>query len=512
MLSTPARITQAVQNILTKQLYFAFCGFILVLAFAMRFVGLTSQCLTNDEVIEVEDAKASLTEILYCPDAFPPLYRLSLAAWINTIGSETTTRWFSLLQGLAFVVVLMATAQLIVDQRAALATGFIVAVNPLMVHYAQETRAYMLYLLAAALVLYFFCRCLQTDSRRDWLSFALASIFAAYTHYYSGLLLITLGLIWCVQRLSRRESLKQGLLSIVYIAIGCLPLLSFFAPDLQDTVGYGVKAPPFDPLVGGYTYFSFLGGFCIGPSRTDLREMPGSAAVGFFAPWILLLGSMAGMTVISAVRRLWTTNPIWLWVLFLTSTVPVFLSGGLSMVVDLRYSVRYIVIAAIPILIVLGIGLGSIKKAWLTWLLAAAFLVLGVYAQFVRHTNPKYKNEDLRSTANYLASEVTTGTPTFILSDYIIRPLEHYAGPDANLISLPNPDQWQGHIDDAVGLQEAVRQMRTMAGDQPATIVLSRPFHGDPHRLFRNWLLEEKVELIQQFDGVEIYEFQTSDE
>ncbi len=494
---------------MSNRQFYLRCAGVLLVAFLLRWFGLTDQCLTNDEVIEVEDAVLSTwSEIHWCPDDFPPLYRVLMAVWESAIGGETTTRWMSLILGMLFVPGLMATTNQITKSRSAtLWTGFVAAVNPLMIHYSQESRAYMLFLCLAAWNLFFFARCLESNRRSDWIGFALLAAAGCYAHYYFGLWLIGLGLVWIITFLRKRRSLANGMMAIGIMIVTMIPLFSFFVPDFQDTVGYPVKAP-FNLLAAGYTYYAFVAGFCIGPSRAELHELGAERTLIQFLPWLAVVGVL--VCVLGYQASKWLRSRMeWLPTLFVCAVFPFAVAATLSSLTDLRFGVRYVVICVVPILCTFGIGMAQITNQKLRFGLAATFAMLAIFATYTRHFVPRYKNEDLRSVAQKIG-ENESGT-VFILADYNKRPLGHYVGNEQGFVPLPDPKHTSNQIDDDAELA-AVTQMVTQADStRPIWIVLCRAYHGDPHLLFRNWLSSNsQIELVAEFDGAKLLRYQPS--
>ena len=484
---------------------------IICLAVVLRFYGLTEQALTNDEVIEVEDAVLSTwSQILWCPDAFPPLYRVLLAGWESVFGAGVQGRWLSLLWGVAFVPATMATSFVMTESRsAALWTGFLAAINPLMIHYSQELRAYMLYVCVAAWVMYCYVRCIKFNRTGDWIWFAVLSLVGCYSHYYFALLLLALGSVWLASAWRQADLWRGGLLATSILIVGILPLISFFIPDFFDTVGYPIKSP-FSFLAAGYTYYAFVAGFCVGPSRAELHELDAYRLIGEFVPSLLLLGVLVSLCVWYAMRVL-RKKPRWFWTLLSASLLPTVIAALVSSVTDLRFGVRYVAISAVPILCALGIGIACMTSQKLRFAVALGFLLVTGISTYQRHFVPIYKNEDLQSLAMEL-EEREPGT-VFLLADYTKRPLGYYLGHQQGFVPLPVPEKTAESIDDEEELSEVIERIEQANPMRPIWIVLSRAYHGDPHYLFREWLSRSsQVRLVREFDGAWLYQYRSPSE
>ncbi|HET7510763.1 MAG TPA: glycosyltransferase family 39 protein, partial [Solirubrobacterales bacterium] len=71
------------------------------------------------------------------------------------------------------------------DRRAGLLSAALVAVNPMLLWYSQEARAYALMALFCALSLYYCVRALQREERRDLVLWGVFSALALGTHYFA---------------------------------------------------------------------------------------------------------------------------------------------------------------------------------------------------------------------------------------------------------------------------------------------------------------------------------------
>jgi len=177
--------------------YLAAAGGVATLAYGLRVYNLNDWGFWYDEGYSATAASHSLAGILAMLsfDVHPPLYYLLLKGWMAAAGDgEFALRYFSVAAGLLTVVLACKLAQLLADRQAALAAGLLAALSPLLVAYGQETRMYGLAgLLATA------AACLLMVAWRHqhwyaWLAFSLVEAAALYTHYYTALVLVALGL------------------------------------------------------------------------------------------------------------------------------------------------------------------------------------------------------------------------------------------------------------------------------------------------------------------------------
>jgi mannosyltransferase len=156
----------------------------------------------------------------------PPLWYL--LAWVDARifgDGAIALRLPSALAGIATVPVVWAIGERLGGRRAALIAAAIVAVDPLMVWYSQEARAYGLYVLFAALAMLCFVRALQAPTRVRLAGFALAGALALLTHYFAVFLLIPM-CVWLLLDARVRRAALPAVGALVVVGLALLALIS----------------------------------------------------------------------------------------------------------------------------------------------------------------------------------------------------------------------------------------------------------------------------------------------
>jgi mannosyltransferase len=118
------------------------------------------------------------------------LYYLLLRVWVVFGHGETALRSFSVLAEVAGLGVVIMLARDLFGQRAALVCGVLLAVDPLVVEFAQDVRGYALCLLLVSASSLLFVRGIQKPDSRPWLTWAgytLVSVAGAYTNFWAVL-------------------------------------------------------------------------------------------------------------------------------------------------------------------------------------------------------------------------------------------------------------------------------------------------------------------------------------
>src|SRR5215213_3124088 len=176
---------------------------IVALAAALRFATLTTQSYWLDEAVTVDLLHKSFGGMLSAiPDgeSTPPLYYVLAWLWTHVFGTgEAGLRSLSALIGVATVPVAYAAAARLVTRRTGLVVAAIVAVNPLLVWFSQEARAYALLVLLTAVSLLLFARVLERPARHDLVWWAVASALALAAHYFA-LFVVVPQAVWLLWR------------------------------------------------------------------------------------------------------------------------------------------------------------------------------------------------------------------------------------------------------------------------------------------------------------------------
>jgi hypothetical protein len=199
-----------------------------LLAAVLRLTTLDLQSLWYDEAytpVHVLHAGlgATLRAVVHSENT-PPLWYVLVWGVSRAFGTgEVALRSLSALAGILTVPVAWAIGQELAGRRAALATATFVAVNPLLVWYSQEARAYGLYVLAAALAVLCFLRALRAPTRANLAAFALAGALALLSHYFAVFLLAPM-CVWLA--LARGRRALPALLAVAAAGVALLPLIA----------------------------------------------------------------------------------------------------------------------------------------------------------------------------------------------------------------------------------------------------------------------------------------------
>lgn len=207
---------------------------LIVMAVALRFIGIGDESLWLDEGDTVRVAQLPLAELVANRFAVghPPLYFSLLALWVRLCGtSEAAARSLSALASAAAVLATWQLGRRMLGRRGALLAALFMTLLPLQIYYAQEVRGYALLTLVAVWAMQAFLALLRRpQSRLALAGFAAAAVALYYIHVLGVLLLLAPAaeLLWRFRRQPeyRRAAWRRWLLAGIAIAGAALPLLA----------------------------------------------------------------------------------------------------------------------------------------------------------------------------------------------------------------------------------------------------------------------------------------------
>ncbi|MGZ6300246.1 MAG: glycosyltransferase family 39 protein [Candidatus Limnocylindria bacterium] len=200
------------------------------MAAAIRFSTLGLQSYRHDEAVTAGRVLlASLPKTMHevwAGESTPPLYYLLAWAWSHLFGvHEVGLRSLSALFGTATVPVAYLIGRELIGPRTGLALAAFLAVDPMLVWYSQDARAYALLILLSAVALLFFLRARRTWATRDLAWWAVFSALALATHYYAFFpLAIEAGWLLVAVRPLRRPISAIGAVALAAVALAPIAL------------------------------------------------------------------------------------------------------------------------------------------------------------------------------------------------------------------------------------------------------------------------------------------------
>ena len=178
---------------------------ILLLAFALGANGLNADVIWLDELYSISnmggfDPPYSPAQIIdslvtYSPDQVP-LYYLLGAGWASVTGwSQVSLRYFALLTGVLMIAWLYRFAADAVNRRTAIVAALLMSTTAFVILYFHEIRMYTLWMCLGIAHSWLYWRLAHgfRATRLRWLLFTLTAVALLYTHNFSIILFVGLG-------------------------------------------------------------------------------------------------------------------------------------------------------------------------------------------------------------------------------------------------------------------------------------------------------------------------------
>jgi mannosyltransferase len=147
-----------------------------------------------DESVSVTLARSSwhsFGHTIVHREANMSFYYLLLRFWTELGHSEAVARSFSVVASLGTLATIMVVARQLFDRRTAIIAGILLAVDPLIVFFAQDARGYALSILLATASSALFARAVTSETRwGPWVAYVVVSVLATYTNFWVALMLI----------------------------------------------------------------------------------------------------------------------------------------------------------------------------------------------------------------------------------------------------------------------------------------------------------------------------------
>lgn len=416
---------------------------ILVAGIAIRFFALGQQSFWHDEVHSVVTARGNATNTFLDAvfNAHGPLYLVLLRGWMHVFGhTEAQIRAFSALLGSIGLLLFYRIALRLAGRTVGIIALTLLACSPYFLWYSQEARNYALLFDLGLLAVPAF---LDEIERRTRGSFVVALLTIAVTCLASlaGFFLLAVDGIYVLSERRRlgyplRRFLLLALLSITILspwivrgAAATAPL-HLGVPEASSDVPAAKGESPPGALSIPFTFYDFSLGLTLGPSVDEFKLHRLAAVLPYL--WLLIpAAALFALTAFHGFRR--AAAPVralllpWL-------ALPILLMAGLSLLNLKAPNSRYAFLSFAPYLILLAIGVSSIRARTLRVLALAAIVLLSAGAIYRHFTDRDHWRPDSRAAGRLLTREV--GPDDAVVVYVLDYPLRYYV-PESMDIRLP---------------------------------------------------------------------------
>jgi 4-amino-4-deoxy-L-arabinose transferase-like glycosyltransferase len=458
---------------------------ITVLAAVLRFATLTDQSLWYDEAQAVHEMGRSFGGMLHLwnvNEPNPPLFFVVAWPWARLFGTGAAgIRSLSAVAGVALIPIMWACGRELISSRAGLVAAAFAAVNPLLIWYSQEAREYMLLTTLCAGSLLMFARARREPSARRIAWWAGVSALALATQYFAAFLVFAeaLWLVWT----ARSGVSVVALLALVAVEGALLP--HAIAHESHPTQWID----------------------SVGPLSVRLRQLPVIFAVNTLyksgsalaRDGLLLAALLAAVVIVLLVVGAGGRELRGAGVAAALAGCVLLIPLGLALVGHDYYETRAMIGAWVPLALVVGAACATSRLRVPGAILAAALLVLFVWAGIRVDGNQAYQRPDWGGVAAALGH--ARGPRAIVAYDgtYATAPLALYLrGVSWNGSSEnPQPIAWRpvtvNEVDVIGNTAQHVRtrlprgihliSQRAVAGYLVARFALSAPWHLTPQTI-----------------------------
>jgi len=482
----------------------------LALAAGLRLFRIGHQSLWIDELISLGLATyAGGVEFWsgLLRDIHGPFTSALLHVWTKAGVGEAWMRLLFVVPSVVTVVVAWTLGRELFDRRTARVAALVFAVSPLLVWYAQEVRNYAWLLLWVTAACVLFVRAYDGRATgRTWVGLGALAILGVLTNYTFVFLLAALTVALLVRRPLPRAALLPWAGVLATAGLVFLPwFLDWFHRiggerifvDAPPPMGVPLReAPGLSPAGIGYTAWTFLFGYSLGPSLHELHLDRSVGMLVSHAPVLLTGFLVLAVAGVAGLRRAFSLGRGGL--ALCVVAVPL----GLAIVLALRdvkvFQPRYVMVCLPVFFTVLAAGWahgGRVVRAS-----GAAALVLIGISLFHHYFDPAYAKEDSRAAAHLILEKEAPGDSVVVI--YAFRPFRHYfadtADGKARLLHLHKrflrtDDDLRRHVADA------------RSGDGRVWLVLSRWWDVAPEARIRRIFEESLHEAGRwEFPGVKV--------
>ncbi len=278
-----------------------------IVATALRAYHLDYHVLRGDETFGLffvrNDVVALLQQLISTNEPHPPLYYLSLKAWVGLTGeTEFALRWPSLLAGVALVPLAFVFWRRMGAPNAGIVAAALAAANPYQIWHSQDGRMYAIATLFSAAALYWGARVVglgRPARPADAWGLAISSLLALYTHYVTALLVVIINaalvLRWLLGWRPQSAILRSWALAQATLAVLLLPWL-FFAVTVLGLSYQGNQSSPDLPKALEAVLTTFAAGQLA--SETTARWLTGGMLVAATLGTVTLARRSAGSALL----------------------------------------------------------------------------------------------------------------------------------------------------------------------------------------------------------------------
>ena len=425
-----------------------------------------------DEGMAVGIASHPLSEIptLLRQDGSPPLYYMLLHVWMSLFGSsEPSTHILSLIPALAAVPTALWAGWSLLGRRTGWALAALMALNPFIAYYANETRMYSLLVLLAMVSTAAFAHAFIFGRRRYLALFVVSLTALVYTHNWglfyaagAGLALVA-HVLWTAD--DRRRVLIDGVVGFGAVGLLYAP----WVPTLLYQVAH-TGAP-----------------FSLRPTLERVRD----DVVGVLGTpeAVVALGLGAGGALATLLRRPWSRSAMVVLAAAAIPTVAVAM-GWLTSRDNSVWQARYLAVIVAPLLLVLAAGVARGGRA-----AVAAVVVYAAFAGPIAVKRLPTEKSDVKVAADEFGPRLRPGD--VVVADFGRVPVLSYYLPAGLRFAEPTGPVADDRVSDQRNGTSRLRQTDPKVALAPLLDSLAEGGHALVVCPPKSWLAADDTEFVK---------------
>ncbi len=445
----------------------------LSLGLALRLYGLGFQSIWIDEARSLAWAKLGLESIVYegAHDNQTPLYFILLRAWMRLgPGTETWARLLSALLGTAFIGVFYLFVREIAERPVPLISAGLLALSPFAVWHSQDARMYTLMMVSSYVGLLSLLQYVRRGGRGLLVGSGLALECALYSHFYMLFLLpVLLMFLWLSRRDIPAHRLRGAVLAVASVGVGYLPWIVTVLTTSRLDAGF---YKPISILSVPYALYAFSVGYSLGPSVAELHnEELISATLRAHMPVILSVTCVFGTACLRGLARVRSCCGRFGPLVYLLLSLPIVFPVVVTLVSRVTFNARYAIAAFPAYLLVLGVGVATIRPRPLSALVGGGLAALMVASLVGHYCDPGYAKADSRAAYHLIRARKQPGDCVLVLG--VTDAFRYYEGGElgSRWLDLRHRDR----------IRDAEKALREWSGECSGLWVVSgRSWEDDP--------------------------------
>lgn len=453
-----------------------------LLGFGLRVHHLTTQSFWMDEGYTYHISVWKASDILratFGVEPNPPLYYLLIHYWIQVVGTTMFSyRFVSVLPSVLTIALVYRLGRDLFTPPIAFGAALLAAVSPYLIWYAQEARAFALLACLATASLLAVWRASRRGGVGRWVVAAVLLTLTLYTHFY-GVFVLGAALAFVLLDSIRSRPWRSLWLPAGAFVGPVVAYLPWIVANLHT--GKDWRPPVGLVTIAGDSLTSFThGGFL----RGAVGEAVVVGEVGAVVAYLVTIvrqqkaARRAGLLVASAL------------------ILPTFAVAALSVVQPI-FSTRYVIGQAPVYYLAVAAGLAALlqRSPRLAGPLYLVLVALSLAGVLIADGDPRFRKEDFRGAASYLANRTTSSDAILVAAGYVLYPFSYYFHGAGQITPLMSGFDRAG-----------VTIAPLIQGRDRVWLLLSHDDQVDPNDQLHHWLAARYPEVSEAFPaGGRIY-------